>query len=186
MIVRADIKGARRFADDDAAIAELVDMAMNELAGEERGEGRPYGAGEDAWFYLSENPVGRETVLHASSLRVAVNRNTGYGALIWFAAQGFERSGGVYDHVWISDNPEPPEFDPRVVSDPCYPLFHDPSSTLPLAQVRNALEEFCRMRTGRRPECIAWTKGEANGRRLDRPPIVEFVEDPEIDWDLLR
>ncbi|MFJ8746515.1 Imm1 family immunity protein [Embleya sp. NPDC127516] len=86
----------------------------------------------------------------------------------------------------MSDNPEPPDLDPRVVSDPCYPLFHDPSSALPIPRIRAALEEFCRAGTGERPECIDWVVGGMNGQRFDRPPIAEFVEDPEIDWDSLR
>ncbi|MFE2568150.1 Imm1 family immunity protein [Streptomyces mirabilis] len=90
--------------------------------------------------------------------------------------------GEVYESVWISDNPQPPCFDPRVVSDPGYPLFHDPASALPLERVRAALEEFCRAGTGERPECISWAPGDANGQRLDRAPMVEQVEDPVIDW----
>ncbi|MER7735969.1 Imm1 family immunity protein [Streptomyces erythrochromogenes] len=39
-------------------------------------------------------------------------------------------------------------------------------STLPLAQIRAALEEFCRKGTGGRPECISWVKGEINGEIL--------------------
>ncbi|MET7749740.1 Imm1 family immunity protein [Micromonospora sp. NPDC005367] len=38
-------------------------------------------------------------------------------------------------------------------------------SVLPLAQVRAAVEEFCRTGTGDRPECIRWVRGEINGER---------------------
>jgi hypothetical protein len=82
----------------------------------------------------------------------------------------------------VSDNPRPPDFDPRVVADPGYPLFHDPSSTLPLDQVRAALEEFCYSGVGDRPVSVQWIKGDINGRREDREYdedlVTENVEDP--------
>nr|WP_121175647.1 Imm1 family immunity protein [Streptomyces sp. 1114.5] len=56
--------------------------------------------------------------------------------------------------------------DPRAVSDPGEPRFHDPRSCLPVPEVRAALEEFCRMGTGNRPECIRWVCGYMNGYRL--------------------
>jgi hypothetical protein len=31
----------------------------------------------------------------------------------------------VIGYVWVSDNPTPPDFDPRVVSDPGVPYFFD-------------------------------------------------------------
>lgn len=86
----------------------------------------------------------------------------------------------------MSDNPEPPGFDPQVVSDPGYPLFHDPASTLPIAQVRQAVEEYSRIGTGDRPECINWVSGGASGQRDDREPMIDTVEEPEIDWDSIH
>ena len=68
---------------------------------------------------------------------------------------------------WVSDNPAPPDFDPRVLSDPGCPLWYDPRSTLPVARVRAALRELCRMGTGDRPECVQWVHGEINGERLN-------------------
>lgn len=78
----------------------------------------------------------------------------------------------IDDYVWVSDNPAPPDFDPRVVSDPCVPYFYHPRSTLPAAQIRAAVEEFCRTGTGERPERVHWVRGEANGNRLDEEPNV--------------
>ncbi|WP_376777802.1 Imm1 family immunity protein [Kibdelosporangium persicum] len=158
---------------------------MDGLRGEEESAGF-YSPGDDAWFCLADRPNNGVDPVEASNLRVAVNSRCGYGALVWFTSDKFPRKGGIYDSVWISNNPEPLDFDPRVVSDPGYPLFHDPSSVLPVAQIRAAVEEFCRIGSGARPESIDWVAGEVNGQRSDRRAIVDFVEDPEIDWDSLR
>ncbi|MFJ3337639.1 Imm1 family immunity protein [Streptomyces sp. NPDC086766] len=71
------------------------------------------------------------------------------------------------------------------VTELIYPRFHDPASAIPLDRVRAALEEFCLSGNGDRPSCIGWVSGEANGQRLDRAPVVDFVEDPVIDWGSL-
>ncbi|MFJ2743367.1 hypothetical protein ACIO3O_27365 [Streptomyces sp. NPDC087440] len=55
-----------------------------------------------------------------------------------------------------------------------------------MPRVRVAVEEFCVLRTGARPEAVGRVAGHVNGQRSHRPDIVDFVEDPEIDWDLLR
>ncbi|WP_406177779.1 Imm1 family immunity protein [Streptomyces sp. NBC_00996] len=165
-------------------MSRIISGVMENLCGE-GGEGRGYTPGDDAWFSLASQRHSYEQRVADNHLRVAVNRQTGYGSLIWFVDGDSSRVGEVCESVWISDNPQPPRFDPRVVSDPGYPLFHDPSSALPLEQVRAALEEFCRIGTGERPECISWAPGDANGQRLDRAPMVEQVEDPVIDWGSL-
>lgn len=109
-------------------------------------------------------------------LQVAVNKATGYGALMWCWSDS---------QVWVSDNPEPPDFDTRVISDPGYPLFHDPASTLPIKQFQEALEEFCYSGTGERPTSICWVRSDICGRREDREyPIdqggeIELLEDFE-------
>ncbi|MEV0513813.1 Imm1 family immunity protein [Nonomuraea sp. NPDC050405] len=102
-------------------------------------------------------------------LQIAVNATTGYGGLIWFvSAERAEKAGdGISEYVWVSDNPCPPDFDLRVVSDPGIPMFHDIRSTLPVSLVRAALEEFCRTGTGDRPKCINWVRGETNGGRVE-------------------
>ncbi|MFD0035699.1 Imm1 family immunity protein [Streptomyces sp. NPDC127172] len=38
----------------------------------------------------------------------------------------------------------------------------------PLADVRAALQELCRNRTGERPKCVAWVHEDTNGRRSDK------------------
>ncbi|MGW2647851.1 Imm1 family immunity protein [Streptomyces sp. NPDC001393] len=101
-------------------------------------------------------------------LHVGVNSSTGYGGLVWYVSpkRADESGDEISQWCWVSDNPTPPEFDPQVLSDPGSPLCYDPRSTLPVTQVRAALEEFCRTGTGDRPECINWVRGEINGERL--------------------
>ena len=101
-------------------------------------------------------------------LRVGVNSVTGYGGLVWYVSpKRAEASAREIDQFcWVSDNPTPPDFDPQVLSDPGSPLCYDKRSALPLSCMREALEEFCRIGTGDRPECISWVHGEINGERL--------------------
>lgn len=106
-------------------------------------------------------------------LRVAVNDETRYGGLTWGVTDKHPTLSGV----WISDNPNPPEFDPQVISDPGCPVLYEPHSTLPLILVRAALEEFCYSGTGARPESVKWVRGSVNGRRLDSELKVEIADD---------
>lgn len=144
--------------------------------------------GEDAWIFYSDRPFSDDFGVRwraESYLRAAVNRTTGYGALIWWADGTRDGRTEVDSWIWISDNPEPPAFDPRVVADPGYPLFHHPRSALPINQVRAALEEFARLGTGDRPECVSWTKGDPSGRRDDQESSDEDeveVPYPENPW----
>jgi hypothetical protein len=102
-----------------------------------------------------------------NTLQIAVNRQTGYGGLVWFATQERVKKDDTSAYIWVSNNVTPPEFDPRVVSDPGVPHFFDRRSVLPVSQIKVALEEFCWLGTGDRPECIEWVRGEMNGRRHD-------------------
>ncbi|WP_329541605.1 Imm1 family immunity protein [Streptomyces sp. NBC_01358] len=118
-----------------------------------------------------------------SYLHVAVNRCTEYGALKWLVTPGsaVPVESATAEHVWISDNPAPPENDPRVISDPDLQRYHHVRSTLPIAAVRAALEEFCRTGTGVRPSAIDWTPGDLSGRRHDAPDpksSVAYCDDP--------
>jgi len=105
------------------------------------------------------------------NLVIAVNKETGYGALMWDWGPGD-------DQVWVSDNPEPPDFDPRVVADPGYPLFHDPASTLPIQKFREVLEEFCFAGTGERPTGVRWVRSDPCGRREDRLYPLDWGDTP--------
>jgi hypothetical protein len=130
------------------------------------------GADAGAWFGFSEFRI-EGTDMPDNFLRVAVNEETGYGGLTWGVTDKYPVPCGV----WISDNPNPPTFDPLVVSDPGCPVFYEPHSTLPLNMVRAALEEFCYLGTGARPACVGWVRGNVSGRRLDSELKVEIVED---------
>jgi hypothetical protein len=98
-------------------------------------------------------------------LTVAINRSTGFGALYWCVYTNSPRVGGIYERGWVSDNPEPPTFDPRVVGDNDTGQFHDPRNALPLSTMRQVLEEYCRVGTGDRPTAVNWVEGDMCGRR---------------------
>jgi hypothetical protein len=117
----------------------------------------------------------RQTKGAKGHLIVALNKETGYGAFMWYWSS--------VDPVWVSDNPQPPDFDPRVVSDSGYPLFHAASSTLPVGRFREVLEEFCYTGTGRRPAGIGWVRSDTCGRRIDGGYFdgVEITSDRFVD-----
>ena len=167
MILTALMHRERRLADGVAEMHALVGDIIDACKGErvEEVNGTPYKVvGNVAEFTLSESADGVKT----NSLKIAINKTTGYGALIWFVTAQFPKKGGIYDRVWVSNNQQPPGFDTRVASDPWDPDFHDPRSTLPLASVRAAVEEFCRTGTGDRPECIDWVEASSfSGDRAD-------------------
>jgi hypothetical protein len=77
----------------------------------------------------------------------------------------FPIKGGVWDWSWVTDNPHPPHTDPKVVADPHGIWYHDPRSTLPIAEIRPAVEEFCRAGTAERPESVPWAKAYSTGER---------------------
>ncbi|MDR7320654.1 hypothetical protein J2S44_000904 [Catenuloplanes niger] len=120
-------------------------------------------------FTVLERAPGAAEYVRDNHLTVSVNPETGYGALMWCVSDrvAAER-GGVFGRVWLSDNPIPPDADPEVVADPGDGMLFDPGSTLPLSSVRAALAEFCRVRSGERPQGIAWVPGDLRGRRSDR------------------
>ena len=176
MILNVSIGQEKRYAETWPEISSLISEVMDNLKGErvEVIDGIPYElAGDLARIACSDqrhdgatrSPDGSNWP--SNELVMAVNRSTGHGALVWFVNARFPKKGGIYDHIWVSDNPEPPDFDPRVVSDPWASDFHDPRSTLPLPQIQAAVEEFCRTGTGDRPESIGWAEAMTfNGMRL--------------------
>jgi hypothetical protein len=170
MVLTVSIHGEYRHAESPVEISKLISEVMTSLdyerhdaGGISPGEQACFGFG-DTGYSLTAAPGWGDNFLY-----VAYNSRTGYGGFTWFvSAERAEISGGgVYDDVWVSDNPEPPSFDPRVVSDPGYPLFYHPRSVLVEDRVREVLEEFCRTGTGERPSVIGWVRGDTNGQRLD-------------------
>ncbi|MEE1811801.1 Imm1 family immunity protein [Streptomyces sp. BE133] len=154
-----------RYAETWPEMQVLVDEAVENLESEIH---TPYWSpGEDACFMISDRRHVDGPDMPDNFLRVAINSATGFGALIWFVSEDHPVKFEPFDHVWVSNNPNPPDFDPRVVSDPGEPRFHDRKSAVPIPEVRAALEEYCRVGTGSRPECIPWVRGHMSGRRLD-------------------
>ncbi|WUH98842.1 Imm1 family immunity protein [Spirillospora sp. NBC_00431] len=145
------------------------------------------GAGSDisATFVLAaphRNPakVDRE---FDSYLQVMANLHKMYGALKWLLPVGSVVSAEEYltNNIWLSDNPDPPAADPLIVADMDSGQALDPRCALPISTVRMVVEEFCGLRTGRRPESIGWVPGEFSGRRLDGEQAItgpRYCEDP--------
>jgi hypothetical protein len=186
VILEAFIHGEQRYAQTWPQMTELIDEVMTNLATEDPDS--PWiVAGEVASFMF----VGRRRAdphrppWPDNYLAVAVNTKTGYGALTWFVNEprALVTDDEIASHVWVTDNPSPPSFDPRVVGDPGIPVFYHPTSTIPAAQIRTALEEFCRTGTGDRPGSVAWVHGEPSGRRLDAEPNIGIKRRPEPPSD---
>jgi len=98
-------------------------------------------------------------------LRLAINLDTGFGGLIWYALHR-STEDPLSQRVWVSDNPTPPDFDPKVISDTHVPIFLARRSVLPMLRIEEAVEEFCLGGTGARPESIDWAEGQVNGLLL--------------------
>ncbi|MGW5413018.1 Imm1 family immunity protein [Actinomadura geliboluensis] len=139
----------------------------------------PYG-GTQASFTLHAPHRGPRWDRCDSILDVTINARTGYGAVRWMVCADtvVPIDPEIAQHLWLSDNPDPPRTDPSVFADPWLPSYHHPNSTLPVAQIRAAVAEFCHARTGQRPACIDWTPGEWAGHRPDMPRLVRTAVDP--------
>ncbi|WP_272264009.1 Imm1 family immunity protein [Streptomyces xanthophaeus] len=164
LILNAVINRKWHYAETWTDKLVLIDEAMEHLEAESRSP--HWSPGDDACFMFSDRRHDDGSDTPNNFLKVAVNSSTGFGALIWFVSEDHPSRGGVFDHTWVSDNPNHPNFDPRVIADPGEPRFHDPKSALEILKVREALEEFCRAGTGDRPESILWVRGYMNGYRL--------------------
>jgi hypothetical protein len=109
-------------------------------------------------------------------LSVSVNVHTGYGSLVWYVITTSLRKG-VEDGIWVTDNPHPPDVDPRVLADDYMQDFHEPRNTLPLNRIRAAVEEFSSAGTGSRPRSVDWAEAvDLYGRRTPYG-----LADPEAD-----
>ncbi|MFS8365052.1 Imm1 family immunity protein [Streptomyces sp. CWNU-52H] len=95
-------------------------------------------------------------------LYVSVNTQNGYGALKWWTTSIPEGSpeDDVNRSVWTSGVSDPPSFDPWLISDPGNPSYYPREAAVPVELVREAVEEFCRSRTGARPRCVPWQRLE--------------------------
>lgn len=166
MILNVRIGATYYYAETWPEMAELVAMVVQS----QRISIPGVGVGDPVAFSFAEQRRTAETrgSWPDNYLLVGVNSSTGYGGLVWYVSpKRAEVSGDEKSRwCWVSDNPTPPDFDPKVLSDPGCPCCYDRRSTLPIGRVREALEEFCRTGTGDRPECIDWVHGEISGERL--------------------
>lgn len=167
------------FLDDELQYAEnwpemsaLIDQVMTMLKPEgmrKTASGYEYyTAGDHADLQFSTRRHAGGDDWPNNLLRVAINTSTGYGALTWYAHESFPIKGIRPGSVWVSDNPSPPDFDPRIIADGHTGDWHDPRNALPLGDIRRALEEYCRTGTGTRPESVAWLEGDFAGRRVNQ------------------
>ncbi|GAB2833529.1 Imm1 family immunity protein [Actinocorallia aurea] len=144
------------------------------------------GTGETlATFVLAaphRNPT-RPDMEFDSYLQVMANLQSMHGALKWLLPTGSVVSvdESLAGNVWLSDNPEPPAVDPLVVADMDSGLTIDLRCTFPVSKVRVAVDEFCGLRTGKRPDSIGWIPGDFSGHRIGDEVVNDnsrYCEDP--------
>ncbi|WP_306324807.1 Imm1 family immunity protein [Streptomyces venezuelae] len=156
MIVYGRGKYARTGEEVDDLIHEIINTLAQRVVDPSGYETVPERA---VVCIVEDDHPEKSTRWHADNcMYVSVDIESGYGALKWWGTQraGSKVSSDVFKSVWTSMNPSPPDRDPLLIKDPgagdCYP----PEAAIPAAQVQEALEEFCHLRTGDRPECIKW------------------------------
>ncbi|MEV4283859.1 Imm1 family immunity protein [Actinoplanes xinjiangensis] len=154
-----------RFIDVRGDAIGVAQKILEELAAEAR-PGFPGQVAVLTFVQRAWEEVAAQTDNH---LLASINVETGYGALIWYVTEDRKPKRDINNQVWVTNSLHPVEVDPRVVADPDCGTFYHPRSTIPLDQIRAALEEFCTMGTGDRPECVTWVSGGIDGRRDDEP-----------------
>ncbi|MEU3984139.1 Imm1 family immunity protein [Streptomyces sp. NPDC026672] len=163
MIVEFWINGEMKRTSAPQEVKIAIDRALNELESE-REVPLGFDAGSIASFHVFDLPEGTEVPAVAeNSLIVGVNRDSGYGGMIWWGEEIPEDPDQFY---WVSHNETPPSFDPRVTSDPGYPLWYERCNVVPVDRVEAALKEFC-FNQGKRPTVVDWEPSTANGQRLN-------------------
>ncbi|MEV7750026.1 Imm1 family immunity protein [Streptomyces griseofuscus] len=97
-----------------------------------------------------------------SYLQVSTNPLTRYGALRWQVPEDsvVRVDREIARSMWTSNNPEPPVLDQNVVADLSDGRLFEPRNTLPISDIRAAVEEFCELRSGQRPTAISWDRGD--------------------------
>ncbi|WP_443069026.1 Imm1 family immunity protein [Streptomyces sp. NBC_01278] len=189
LILNIFINGQTYHSSEWPTVQRIIDEVFGDLRQEGSSTIDSASKGVVVEFTLSQNrtnQIDRALQNFESYLHVAVNHQTGYGALKWLLPPGSSVlvDATIAEHVWISDNPTPPDTDPRVMADSDLMRYHHLRSTLPIPAVRAAVEEFCRTGTGMRPSCIKWTPGDLSGRRVDFPDSsisTAYCDDPWCD-----
>ena len=156
MILNVYFRNEWRYAEDWHDMGELAMSVVRSI--KPRSEIATFGFSEERHTGVS----GPDNVL-----RLALNCDTGFGGFVWLVEEDLPRRGGVYDSVWVSDNLEPPVVEPWVASDPWAPVYLAKRSVLPIPEIIATLQEYCRVGTGDRPECIEWARGNMNGTLLE-------------------
>lgn len=97
-----------------------------------------------------------------SYLQASTNPLTGYGALRWQVPEDsvVRVDPEIARNVWTSKNPQPPVLDQHVVANLNDWRLFEPRNTLPVSDIRAAVEEFCELRSGQRPTAICWDRGD--------------------------
>ncbi|MBK3561256.1 hypothetical protein JHN55_32945 [Streptomyces sp. MBT56] len=102
-------------------------------------------------------------------LSVGIDFAAGYGGLIWYCDGDLSRQvSAEFGHdiayyPWVSLNPDPPQHDPRVMSDSSCPTFFDQVSAVPFPVIRTVVEEYFHAGTGFRPAKVQWAKEHYTG-----------------------
>ncbi|GGV87569.1 hypothetical protein GCM10010294_69600 [Streptomyces griseoloalbus] len=146
MIVEFWINGQMGRASTPGEVEIAISRTLTELESERK---VPVGfdPGTTASFHVFDLPAGAAV---PNSLTVGINRTTGYGGMIWWGEQIPEHPEQFY---WVTRSGQPPDVDPRVTADPCFPLWYDKRNVVPMQKVKDALEEFC-FNLGRRPAAV--------------------------------
>lgn len=102
-------------------------------------------------------------------LSVGIYFAAGYGGLICYCDGDLSRQVSaefgqdIASYPWVSLNPDPPQHDPRIMSDPSCPTFFDRVSAVPLPVIRAVVDEYYHAGTGFRPAKVQWAKGHYTG-----------------------
>ncbi|GAA4978550.1 hypothetical protein GCM10025331_86920 [Actinoplanes utahensis] len=144
----------------------MIDRAFRE----QRSWAPGRGAGDETDFFFVEGGLIPSRQAPNSTLMVRVNASTGLGALIWFVNTLRADASGRQDDqwIWVTDNADPADDDPLVAAEPHELIGVGPSVVLPVAEIRAAVEEYCRAGTGERPGSVSWVHGNNLGERDDR------------------
>ncbi|MEV5320092.1 Imm1 family immunity protein [Streptomyces sp. NPDC052687] len=183
MILTVFVGDTTYHAVSEAALRRLIDELMGGGSNRDSGMvGRSRG-GVLAKFVLlapHRDPMASDRYFD-SYLQVSINPLTQYGALKWLVPEGSEVrvEQDISRSVWISRNPEPPVSNQDVVANfEDWRLF-EPCNTLPIPDIRAAVEEFCELRNGQRPMAVCWVRGDSDTHRsLQADVATSYCQDP--------
>ncbi|MFE2039696.1 Imm1 family immunity protein [Streptomyces sp. NPDC059477] len=160
MIVVAGMNAGVFYAQTEQEVAALVEHIMNDLIQSGR---TPDGfeiipERADVSIVPGKYPEETDERWPSNYLYVSVNTRSGYGALKWWTNKVSPGApeDDLSQFIWTSSSPNPPSSDPMLISDPGTPTYYSREAAIPVSQVRKALEEFCRDRTGERPNSVSW------------------------------